>query len=142
VRALSWKARRAAVLAAALSLCWVSCGPAGPKLHPVKGQVLYQDKAPQGATVVFHPVGGAADAPKPSGTVGEDGSFTLSTYPYGKGAPAGEYIVLVTWYPADAREVENPQNKLPARYADPTRPLLKATVNEGPNELPPFNLKK
>ncbi|NJO24457.1 MAG: hypothetical protein HC868_18030, partial [Sphingomonadales bacterium] len=93
-----------------------SCGSSGPKLHPVSGKLLFDGKPIEGATLVFHPVGGG-DL-KPSGTTKADGSFTLSTYPHGDGAPAGDYVVLVTWYPPNARELDNPQNKLPARYAD------------------------
>jgi len=121
-----------------------SCGPTGPKLHPVKGQVFYLDKPAEGAQVIFQPAGDvpAGGALTPSGTVAADGSFTLSTYPHGEGAPAGEYQVLVTWYPPNARELDNPVNKLPAKYGEPGSALLKATVKEGDNVLEPFRLTK
>jgi hypothetical protein len=89
---------------------------------------------------VLHPSGGAGDL-TPSGTVGGDGTFTLRTYPHGEGAPVGEYSVIVTWYPENAREIENPQNKLPDIYADAANtPIPKVTIKEGPNELESFNL--
>ena len=91
--------------------------------------------------MVFHPVGGTPSADlKPAGAVGADGSFTLQTYPQGEGAPEGDYLVLVTWYPPNARELENPKNKLPEKYADQTAGLLKATVKAGQNDLAPFLL--
>jgi hypothetical protein len=113
-------------------------------LYPVKGQVFYLDHPAAGAQVVFQPAGETpvGEAVTPSGTVAADGSFTLSTYPHGDGAPAGEYNVLVTWYPPNARELENPVNKLPAKYAEPGSTLLKATVKEGDNVLEPFRLTK
>jgi hypothetical protein len=117
-----------------------SCG-SGPKLHPVRGQVFHGDTPAEGATVVFQPKDGPPDGPMPSGTVGPDGSFTLTTHPHGEGAPAGEYFVLVTWYPPDARLQDNPQNKLPEEYGTPSSPL-KATVNDGPTELEPFRIPK
>jgi hypothetical protein len=130
----------AAALALGLPLLGASCGGDGPKLYPVRGKVLYLNMPAEGATVVFHPADPAA--PKPSGTVGPDGTFTLTTYPHGEGAPAGEYAVAVTWFPPDARETDHPKNNLPARYADATRSGLKASVKEGPNELKPFELTK
>jgi hypothetical protein len=125
-----------AVVAASLS----SCGPGGPTLYPVTGKVLFEDKPADGALVVLHPPD--PNGPKPSGTAGADGTFKLTTYPHGDGAPAGEYVVLVTWFPPNARELENPKNKLPNRYADPAQSGLKATVHAGPTELEPIQLKK
>jgi len=132
-----------ASLAAAACLLVAGCGPAGPKLNPVSGKVLFQQQPAAGAQVVFQPVGSAGEAHPltPSGTTGADGSFTLATHPHGEGALAGDYIVLVSWYPDNAREEANPKNKLPAKYSDPAAALIKATVKEGNNELPPFELK-
>lgn len=117
------------------------CGGGGPALHPVRGKVLVGDAPAAGATVVFKPVAARADLNNPTGTVAADGTFALDTYPHGAGAPAGEYVVLVTWLPPDAREQENPKNKLPGRYADPDKtPLPRVTVREGRNDLEPFVL--
>ena len=119
-----------------------ACGGGGPKLHPVRGKVLYMDQPADGAKIVFHPAAGAADVPLPSGTVGADGSFTLSTPERGTGALAGEYIVCVTWYPPNARELDNPKNKLPEQYGSPATSPLRATLKKGSNELEPFRLTK
>jgi hypothetical protein len=109
----------------------------------VRGKVLFQNSPPEGATVVFQPVAGGENASlMPSGTVDAKGEFTLSTHPYGPGAPAGEYNVVITWFPPNARELDNPVNKLPARYGDQTAKLLKAKVNNGPTELDTFRLTK
>lgn len=135
-------------LTGALALLAASCGDGGPTLYPVSGKVLFNGQPVEGATVVFVPVGSDdATALKPSGAVQTDGSFTLSTYPHGDGAPAGDYVVLVTWYPPDARqrveeEEEAPTPKLPARYSDAQQSPLKATVRDGPTELEPFQLTK
>jgi len=110
-------------------------------LHPVTGTVLYQEQPIEGATVVFQPTGGE-DTSAPSGITGPDGKFRLRTHPHGDGAPAGDYKVLITWYPANAREQENPRNRLPERYGNPTDTPLQATVNKGHNELEPFRLTK
>ena len=122
---------------------FASCGPSGPMLNPVRGQVLYMDQPAEGATVVFQPQGGANSATSmPFATVRADGSFALFTNPHGDGAPEGDYSVLISWYPPNAREQNNPRNKLPAKYSDPTAPLLTATVKKGENDLPPYKLTK
>ncbi len=127
-------------LAAGLALSAVSCGGDGPKLYPVTGKVLFNGQPVEGASVVFVPDGGG-DL-RPSGTTDEDGSFSLSTYPHGEGAPAGNYVVLVTKYPENARELETPKSELPTKYADQAAALLKATVQEERTDLAPFQLTK
>ena len=135
-------------LTGALTLFITSCGGDGPTLYPVSGKVFYEGQSAEGATVVFVPVGETDEnSLKPSGLVQADGSFTLSTHPYGDGAPVGDYVVLVSWYSEDARqripeEEEKPPPKLPAQYSDVEQSPLKATVRDGPTELEPFQLSK
>lgn len=127
-------------LFALLAVGGLSCGPSGPTLHPVRGTVFFDGQPAEGATVILDPVsGGGTD--KPSGTVAADGSFTVTTHPHGSGAPAGEYAVLVTWFPPDARQSDNPRNKLPAKYADAANtPVPKVTVQAGTTTIPPIQL--
>jgi hypothetical protein len=130
------------VAVAVATLAATSCGGTGPKLYPVKGSVLYLEKPAVGATVVFQPLNSGPESPMPSGVVGEDGTFTLKTHSHGAGAPAGEYVVLVTLFPPNAREMRNPTSLLPARYGSPTDSPLRATVSPGNNQLEPFRLTK
>jgi predicted small lipoprotein YifL len=140
--------RRAARLpVVALAAALAGCGDAGPKLSPVAGKVLVGDAPAEHATVVFHPVGGAGpDAVKPRGTVRADGTYALTTHTAGDGAPPGEYRVTVEWWLSGAKKASDPdtppKNRLPAKYADPARSGLTATVGDGPTEVPAFNLKK
>lgn len=129
------------------------CNRSTMKLYPVKGKVTYKGQPANGAQIVFRPVNEAAEAPEASdktpatptatsyGTVDADGNFSLRTDPYGEGAPPGEYNVLITWNATDPEDPLSSKSKSPAKYADPSAPILKATVKEGPNELAPFNLK-
>jgi hypothetical protein len=128
-----------------LALAGLSCSsapeakPGQKPVHPVRGKVLVNNQPAAGAFVLFIPARespGATD-PRPRATVEEDGSFAVSTYGDKDGAPAGDYVVTVTWSP-DGRDDED---KLGGRYADRERSGLKATVKEGPNELPPFRLR-
>jgi hypothetical protein len=130
----------ACLLLTLLAVGGLSCGPSGPVLHPVRGSVHYEGQPAEGATVILDPVGGGGTA-KPSGTVAADGSFTVTTHPHGSGAPPGEYTVLISWFPPDARQSDNPKNKLPARYGDPAKtPVPKVTVSAGGTDIPPIQL--
>jgi hypothetical protein len=128
-----------AAVAAIVVVTLSGCG-SGVKLSAVKGQVFHGDQPAAGAIVVFHPKEGGHNAAFPSGTVQDDGSFMLRTHPHGEGAPPGEYVVLVTWYPPGSRQQENPKNKLPARYANPEQTPFRATVKDGATELGPFKI--
>jgi hypothetical protein len=118
-----------------------ACNSSSLKLYPVTGKVLYKDQPADGAQVVFQPTGGATpEKPMAYGTVGADGSFNLRTEPHGEGAVPGDYDVLVTWLSVNPKDEEARITKLPAKWADPAKPLLKATVKESNNELEPFRL--
>lgn len=107
-------------------------------VHPVRGQVFVKDKPAVGAFVLFVPVNEPAEPkdPRPRAEVDQDGSFTLSTYDGNDGAPIGDYLVSIVW-PGE----EDVDDKLLGRYGDAKTSNLRATVKEGPNDLPAFRLK-
>jgi hypothetical protein len=132
-----------------LLVCLASCarpsGPAKKICYPVQGELTIKGKPVPGALVVFRPQGDANaeewSAGFPRAYVGEDGKFTVGTYTDDDGAPAGDYLVLVSW------DLPNPQNeegsstdKLAGRYSDPSTSKLTAKVNAGPTQLPPIQL--
>src|SRR5436309_2942675 len=78
--------------------CWLAAGCGSSDragLQPVKGTLRVNGQPAAAALVTFHPTG--ADAARPTGRVGGDGTFTLTTRVAGDGAPVGEYRVTVTW---------------------------------------------
>jgi hypothetical protein len=122
--------------------------------YPVQGKVLVDGKPAEGALVVLHSVAdNGPQAIRPSGKVGPDGSFSLNSYVAETrvttpGAPAGEYIVTITWLPPDVREyLEKHQggelpDKLQGKYSNvAASPLPHAVVSDGPTDLAPFDLK-
>jgi hypothetical protein len=133
------------VLLGAALLC-TSCS--GKGLNSVQGKVLHNGSPAKGAIVIFHPkVGEDHKTVPPSGVTGEDGTFTLGS---GKdaGAPAGEYVVTVTWPEEKAasgkitmEQPPPPPDRLKGRYADRAKSTLTATVKSGPNQLEPFDLR-
>jgi hypothetical protein len=141
---------------AALALAAAACGKT--RIYPVSGKVTYRGEPAAGAAVFFHARGKEPiEQHTVMGIVGEDGTFELVCDALGKGAPPGEYDVVIQWtFQPALRTLEGAQHKpasrqgkglgghmpdrLRGRYADPKRPLLHATVQAGKNNLPPFEL--
>jgi hypothetical protein len=144
---LSLGSRRAGLAAVfGVALLCSSCGTGNHlPVHPVHGQVLVDGRPASNALVVFHPVGdGPARELRPVGHVGTDGTFILTTYARGDGAPAGDYAVTVDWRqptpPVDGAEPG--PSLLPARYNSPTASNLRVTVAQGQNDLQAFQLTR
>lgn len=126
----------------ALLTC-ASCGNQN-NLYPVSGNVTYMGAPAAGAAVFFYRRG--ADSMNEHmimGLVKEDGSFELVCGSLGKGAPPGDYDVLIEWKPAAGQGRGRPErgpDKLEGRYADRGNPRLHATIEAKANRLPPFEL--
>jgi hypothetical protein len=157
------------IFCAGLVVLATSCAQQAEGTFPVTGKVLFEGNPAAGAVVTFVWDGSAQPGREqinPSGVTDEDGTFRLSYGSKGLGAPAGKYIVLVTW------RYENPSSKstvasppintkvrkrvsrdekrdrkltpdvLKGRYCDISKPLLRAEVRPEPNNLAPFELKE
>jgi hypothetical protein len=130
----------AALLAGVVTLA--GCGSGKVSTVPARGKVMFKKTTPAaGALVVFHPtdltfekrIGG-----KPFAKVQEDGSFTLTTFAEGDGAPEGEYGVTIDWQgkPKAAKlslssEGGSTTSLINPRYSNPQQPAFKATVKKG-----------
>jgi hypothetical protein len=133
--------------AAAVAFACSACDkPQG--IYPVSGKVTYQGNPAVGARVFFRRQGaGSMREQTMMGVVQKDGSFTVDCGSLGKGAPPGEYIVLVEWKhdpalpsPRSPTEAGARPDRLNGRYSDPKRPILTARVRPADNVLPPFEL--
>jgi hypothetical protein len=79
------------------------------------------------------------------GTLGADGTFSLTTGASGEGAPAGEYKVRLeageTSFKKGAKPAQTAQAlPFPEKYADEDSSELTATVKAEPTKLEPFKL--
>jgi hypothetical protein len=132
---------------------WIAgCGPSyvrpetGAKPHPVTGQVLIDGTPAEGVLVTFIPEGGPAkDARAATGLTDEEGLFTLSTYNPEDGAPAGKYQVTLSWIriideTSSIQDQPPEAQQLPAKFQNPKLSGLTSVVEEGPNDLEPFNV--
>jgi hypothetical protein len=137
---------RLAPLLLTVILVALGCGGDARKpAFPVKGQVLVGGKPAAKAQIIFHPLTDPdGKAPRPSGQVTADGSFTLNTYTAGDGAPAGEYAVTVTWPQGQSNiggDSDAGPDRLGGRYANPKTTPLRAKVDAAPTDIPAYNLK-
>jgi hypothetical protein len=138
---------RSFVLLAALAPAFAGCGHSEPRVPvvAVSGKVSFQGQAPAGAQIVLHPVAPQADSNvAPSGTVKDDGTFQISAYDQGDGAPPGEYVATIQWFKvvtsAEGGGGRGP-NVLPATYADPATSPLKVKVENGATQLHPIEIR-
>jgi hypothetical protein len=153
---------RVSLFPASLSRCWrqallgggalaistglLGCGSGEDRVpvQPVRGQVLLEGKPVPHAHVVLHPLEHVETArPRPQAKVNPDGSFAVSTYETGDGAPPGEYAVTVQCWLASVKNPEAPPvNYLPVRYSRTSSSGLRVQIREGDTQLPPLHLKK
>ncbi len=117
------------------------------KLYPVSGKVTVKGQPAVGALVIFFPEGSSGTNPS-TGVCGEDGTFTLTTGT-GEGAPAGKYIVTISWPDPKVKVTEQQKmmglggdapDLLKEAYSKDRSPL-KAEVKPEKNTLEPFALK-
>jgi hypothetical protein len=131
------------IVATALLLACGSCANQG--LYPVSGTVMYDGSPAVGAAVFFYHHGGdPMNDHMLMGIVQDDGSFEIVCGSLGKGAPVGDYDVVVEWkQPTNQGKglANHATDKLRGRYADPKRPLLHARIEAKANLLPPFELR-
>jgi hypothetical protein len=121
----------------ALSLICLGCGGEDwqAATYPAAGQISINGQPPAGAVVELHSVGEKPDArnSRPWGIVQDDGTFTLSTYERGDGAPLGDYALTVRWPP----DVSQPSlaDRLGGAYTRAEGSPWRVTISEGSNEL-------
>jgi hypothetical protein len=132
---------------AALTLC--SCSKKqdfGKETFPVKGQVYVDGQPAARLSVSLNNVNGvdlsAAYPALPTAITKEDGTFEISTFVGGDGAPAGEYTATFLWGKPEGLSIDTDIDKLKGRYADPKRSQIKLTVTEGqPTDMGRIDLK-
>ena len=145
----------------------IGCGPRGPAVHKVEGEVRMGGKPLVTATVCFHPAGGGLPA---AGMTDDAGRYAITAAaPHARpsgGTTVGEYTVTIERYedwrddfppaPSDPegfarwneqmrvivekRSQQKPKLLTPEKYSKPESSPLKVTVKKGTNAGPEFSL--
>jgi hypothetical protein len=111
-------------------------------VFPVAGKLSFQGRPAAGAQVVLHPVNTSeSNKVAPTATVQSDGSFVITAYEPGDGAPDGDYVATIQWY-RFSKELNGPgPNVIPVKYASPRTSPIKVSVKGGPTEMQPIVLR-
>lgn len=129
------------LLALILTAILTGCGDEEPGLVDVSGVVTWEGRPVASGNIIFVPESGAASDPDSKGPhvatsfLDADGSFQMTTFKLHDGVIPGKYRVGIDTSPPapveDLSGVNPPQEKgpIPARYADPTRSGLAATID-------------
>jgi hypothetical protein len=126
---------RAWCIVAIGSLLFAAVG-CGPRLHPVRGTVTYDDGKPVTEGLVVFESSDQEPASMARGEIRADGSYELGTYRPGDGAKAGKYRVLVA-PKSDPNAVDKPKPPpFDPRFADFSTSGLEVEVKAGTNEFP------
>ena len=116
------------------------CGESGPTMGRVSGKVTYNGKPVAKGTVSF--VSTEPARPNANSPIGPDGSYSLQTTNPNDGAVVGDYTVAVSGKDPNAVNNDLPgapvkvTSDIPAKFEDPAKSGLKATVKSGSNDIP------
>jgi hypothetical protein len=132
------------IVVATLALAGCAKPPPADHLptYPVRGHVLYNGQPAEGAQIQIWALGGDSKhaAVCPHATVETDGSFKMTTYATGDGAPTGAYGVTLRWRLPPAAGKEEGPDRFQGRYADPRQPVLQVQISAMNNELKTIHL--
>ncbi|MGN6136703.1 MAG: hypothetical protein ACTHOU_19655 [Aureliella sp.] len=137
------------------SLALVGCGSDAEQkveLFPASGRVTHSGAPLADVQIILHAKNAASAevaALHPHGKSDAQGSFRLSTYVSGDGAPAGQWKVTLS--KPDQRLSDAAREQILAngdaipdawrgRYSDPIRSPWQVTIQPGDNQLPPIDV--
>ncbi|TWT34838.1 hypothetical protein [Blastopirellula retiformator] len=140
----------AAVLGLALIASLAGCSGASgdsPGVTPASGTVSYKGKPLEDAFLSLYPVAAASGEPNiplPRARSKADGTFQLSTYNTGDGAPPGKYQVAVSWAGSlqglTEEERDARPERLPRKYTKPATSGIVVEIGDTETKLPAIEL--
>ena len=138
-----WSPRAISVLALLpLLVACSGCSEERVPVYPVSGKVTYKGQPPVGATVVLHSLNGTdTNDVAPTGNVKDDGSFAITSYEPGDGAPQGEYVATISGISISAELGGAGPNVIPSKYVSAKTSPVKVSVSGGPAQIEPIIIK-
>jgi len=138
--------RRAVVLQILFAAASAGCSDGRLKIYPVTGQVLYNGQPLKGVDIALHPLDPKNNVGYPAhATTDADGTFALTTFLKGDGAPAGEYRVAVAFAVESIEEGSDQTKRLtaqvPVKYHRGETSGITVVVKPEPNTLEPIRLE-
>jgi hypothetical protein len=113
-----------------------------PQTFPVHGELFVDGKPAAGARVQLTSLGDEKLARlAPHAIVEADGSFRLTTFQTGDGAPIATYALTLTWAAPPQPGHEEGPDRFRGRFADPRRPVREVQIHAGDNDLGRLDLK-
>jgi hypothetical protein len=123
----------------------VGCAQSEPEqvaVFPTIGKITFKGQPTIGAVVLLHPKTPRERVPAPRASVKPDGTFKLSTFNTGDGAPEGDYVLTVKWYKPIkyGSELISGPNVIPTKYTQAQSSDIVVRVAAGENRLDPIKL--
>ncbi len=102
--------------------------------YPVTGKITVNGQPAPHSVVMFHYIGEPPDKRKsiPFARADQFGTYTLTTYNEGDGAPVGEYAITAYWPPDPSANID----QLKMKFVDPKNPVKVITVQREKNDIP------
>lgn len=111
-----------------------------PPTFPVSGKVLSKSQPVDGAMLMFHPVNSALKQIYGYAKTEKDGTFKVSTFDAGDGAPEGDYSVTITWPTVVPEDGGYGDDRYQGKFNNPASTPFKAKVTKPATELAPFEV--
>lgn len=123
----------------------VGCGNGRKKVYPAQGEIYVNGKPQADVFIYLFPVGGDSDpkAVRPQGQTDATGTYHLSSYVQGDGAPEGEFVAIVEW-PEKGGLMKTDftgADRLKGAYNNIEKSKIKITINKGPTTIPRIDVE-
>ncbi len=120
------------------------CGDGRERCYRVTGEIYVDGKPAADCFLYLQPAEGTADPkrPHPFGRTDENGSFAVSSYVAGDGAPPGDYVLTFKWPEPSGtfkQQFDGP-DRLKQKYADPAKSEYHIKVEKKDNAFPRYEL--
>lgn len=124
-----------------LTGCGEAKKPGRVPVFPTAGSVAVKGKPEADVMLLFHPLGDGLKDVRCYARSAADGSFKVSTYETGDGAPEGEFAVTMTWPTVSVEDGGFGEDRWKGKFNNPQSTPFKATIKGPQTELSKFEVQ-